>query len=193
METIDKNTFVYPISNSDNESGVGAFVDGLFITAAHVINKSTHPSFTFINYKKVYLNPEEARLPIGSDTIRDENSFDLAVFDLSDIADIKGFQLEPKIINGPSQALTYRVNTDYSSPNPFRLVSSSITIEKCMGNFILGHASPMLVPGDSGCPLIQNNHFVGLLCAGMIGTDICAFISAESISKQLKDNNIIKN
>ena len=125
-----------------------------------------------------------------------KEAFDLYDVDhtgFADIADIKGFQLVPMIINGPSQAITYRASTDFSSPNPLRLVSSSVTIERCIGNFILGHASPMLVRGDSGCPLIQNNHFVGLLCAGMIGTDICAFISAECILMQLKDNHIIKS
>lgn len=188
--------WILPVFNRANHHttcGQCFIVGSYLITAAHVIYKDDEyvDAYVVIENNPIYLHREQALLYELSHTI-DENYHDYAVFALPEVSNSP---LHLKSITDNRDCLTCFYQRCVKSGNGSiwnvpnsELMTSRTQFHTQYSDYLFDcEVNPMLIKGDSGCPIVdKENNVVGMLVAGD-DKSICAFQSAAFIK------NIINN
>ncbi len=182
---------VFNRANNDTKRGQCFIVGSYLITAAHVIYKEDEfiDAYVVLNNVPMNLHREQALIYEFNPKI-EENYHDYAVFSLPEVSD-SPFHL--KSLNDDKECLTcfYHRYVKLENGSIFdvphlELMTSRARFHKQYSNYLFDcEVNPMLIKGDSGCPIIDNeNNIVGMLVAGD-DKSICAFQSAAFIKNIL--------
>ena len=188
--------WILPVFNRANENskcGQCFIVGSYLITAAHVIYKDDEYINAYAVFKShpINLHREKALLYEHSHTI-DGNYHDYAIFALPEISDSP---LHLETITDKKEDLTCFYQRYVKSGNGsiwnvpnLELMTSRARLHEQYSDCLFDcEVNPMLIKGDSGCPIVdKENNVVGMLVAGD-DKSICAFQSAAFIK------NIINN
>lgn len=185
---------VYDRANNNAKRGQCFIVGSYLITAAHVIYLQDEFIDAYVVLKNIpiSLHREQALLYEHSPQI-DENYHDYAVFALPQVSKSP---LQLKSISDDEECLTcfYKRNVklEEGSVPHLALMTSEAKLNRLYSdNLFLCNVNPMLIKGDSGCPIVdKENNVVGMLVAGD-DKSICAFQSAVFIKNIL--NQCIAN
>ena len=186
--------WILPVFNRANENskcGQCFIVGSYLITAAHVIYKDDEYINAYAVFKShpINLHREQALLYEHSHTI-DGNYHDCAIFVLPEVSDSP---LHLKYITDTKDDLTCLCQRYAKLENGgifdiphLELMTSRARFHKQYSDYLFDcEVNPMLIKGDSGCPIVdKENNVVGMLVAGD-DKSICAFQSAAYIKKIL--------
>ena len=188
--------WILPVFNRANHHttcGQCFIVGSYLITAAHVIYKDDEyvDAYVVIENNPIYLHREQALLYELSHTI-DENYHDYAVFALPEVSNSP---LHLKSITDTKDDLTCLCQRYAKLENGgifdiphLELMTSRARFHKQYSDYLFDcEVNPMLIKGDSGCPIVdKENNVVGMLVAGD-DKSICAFQNANYILNQISN------
>lgn len=184
--------WIVKIEGPGRVEGVGCIVGNLLITAGHVFEKEKEQYF-WLSGKRYELN-ESNKVVISYPThIYNVNRHkDFAIFRIEGITSPISLATSDPIAGETLSCDTLR----YVTPNANDIFAQSDNIictpveAECKviqkdGNHLVIDSNPYLQEGDSGAPLIKDNHFYGFLVGGVPDTPSCIFHPVSIISDYL--------
>lgn len=186
---------IFPITvqtKNGEDYGNGTIVNGLFITAGHVVKDTSRLSFHYKNHN--YKLPLGEALFCEYNDPMSEDGYDICIFKNQELRSNFELAIKPPTIGETLISISYKhivsIPNIINPKNIFERLSEERFEEKICnakvvsveGNFFACQMEEPLEEGRSGSPVLSGNTIVGFLHGGKDSGYYCVFQSASSLN-----------
>ena len=182
--------FIFPIFDEhDAIIGQGFIADGLFLTAAHVLNQSSAAYIFYDGHPFVFAKEEPLLIGPTEKDYKDASSLDVAVFSFKGAE--SPLNLSDKTLeNNATYTLRYMKevlevldDSDVIAKSEIKEeVKNAQPLMQTEGNYF--YCDCVASEGTSGSPLLNGGDVVGIMHGGD-GKGLCAFLSMPGLIKEI--------